>query len=177
VTLEVPVKYHKFFAATAHLELTALPAAPSGAACHEVFTSMYFTMFQSYPTHYEALFAPEEVQVDGTAALMLHAPSKLEFVVPEGATAVSWAFGFVEGAYTGSGQTDGATFRILWQTSQQYVELYQRRLNPRHVPGDRGLQDFRADLKGLVGGKLVLQTDPEASSDWDWTVWTAIKIE
>jgi hypothetical protein len=45
------------------------------------------------------------------------------------------------------------------------------------VPGDRGLQDFRADLKGLVGGKLVLQTDPEASSDWDWTVWTAIKIE
>ena len=120
LTLEVPEKYHKFFAATAHLELSALPSTSSGTACHEVSASVYFSMFQSYPTHYEALFAPEEVQVDGTAAVMLHAPSKLEFVVPEGATAVSGSFGFVEGAYTGSGQTDGATFRIFWQASQQY---------------------------------------------------------
>ena len=108
---------------------------------------------------------------------MLHAPSKLEFAALEGATTVSGAFGFVDTAYTGSGQTDGATFRILWQDSHQQVGLYERRLDPLNVPGDRGLQDFRIDLKGLSGGKLVLQIDPEAHGNWDWTAWTAIKIE
>ena len=108
---------------------------------------------------------------------MLHAPSKLEFAVLEGATSVSGAFGFVDTAYTGSGQTDGATFRILWQDSHQQVGLYERRLDPLNVPGDRGLQDFRIDLKGLSGGKLVLQIDPDATGNWDWTAWTGVKIE
>ena len=97
--------------------------------------------------------------------------------MPEDATTVSGAFGFADGAYTGSGQTDGATFRILWQDSQQQVELYQRRLDPLNVPGDRGLQDFHLDLKGFSGGKLVLQVDPGVNGNWDWTAWTAIKLE
>ena len=119
----------------------------------------------------------QEVQIDGIPAIMMHAPSKMEFAVPEGATTVSGAFGFVDGAYTGSSQTDGATFRILWQDRQQQVELYQRRLNPLHVLGDRGLQDFHVDIKRFSGGKLVFQVDPGSNASWDWTAWTAIKIE
>ena len=84
LTLEVPEKYHKFFNDTAHLELSALPSTPSGTACHEVSAQCVLLDVSVLPDHYEALFAPEEVQVDGTAAVMLHAPSKLEFVVSEG---------------------------------------------------------------------------------------------
>ena len=177
MTLEVPEQDRKFFHDLAHLELSALPSASDGTACRALSMSAYFWMFQPSPTHYEAPFPPQEVQIDDRSAVMLHAPSKLEFAGLEGATSVSGAFGFVETAYTGSGQTDGATFRILWQDSHQQVELYERRLDPFHVPGDRGLQDFRIDLKGFSGGKLVLQIDPDATGNWDWTAWTGVKIE
>ena len=181
LTLEVPQKDQKFFNDTAHLELSELPSAPGGKDCRELYMSvqmsMHFWMFQSYPINYEAPFAPSESQIDGRPAVMMHAPSTMEFAVPEGATTVSGAFGFADGAYTGSGQTDGATFRILWQDRQQQVELYQRRLDPRNVPGDRGLQDFHVDLQRFAGGKLVLQVDPGANGNWDWTAWTGIKID
>jgi hypothetical protein len=146
-------------------------------ASHDQLMRVAFRVFQSYPINYETPLTPQEVQIDGRPAVMMHAPSTMEFVVPESATTVSGAFGFAKGAYTGSGQTDGAIFRILWQDGQQHIELYQRRLDPLTVPGDRGLQDFHVDLKGLSGGKLVLQVDPGSNTNWDWTVWTAIKID
>ena len=49
LTLEVPEKDRKFFADTAHLELSELPSTPSGTACHELSMSLYFSMFQSSP--------------------------------------------------------------------------------------------------------------------------------
>ena len=181
LTLEVPQKDQKFFNATAHLELSELPSVPDGKDCHEFYMSvqmsMLFWMFQSYPINYEAPFAPSESQIDGRPALVMHAPSTMEFTVPEGATTMSGAFGFADGAYIGSGQTDGATFRILWKDRQQQVELYQRRLDPRNVPRDRGLQDFHVELQKFAGGKLFLQIDPGANSNWDWTAWTGIKID
>jgi hypothetical protein len=181
LTLEVSQKDQKFFNATAHLELSELPSVPDGKDCDEFYTSVHmsvhFWMFQSYPLNYEAQFAPAEIQIDGRPALVMHAPSTMEFTVPEGATSMSGAFGFADGAYMGSGQTDGATFRILWKDRQQQVELYQRRLDPRHVLRDRGLQDFQVDLQRFAGGKLFLQVDPGVNNNWDWTVWTDIKID
>jgi hypothetical protein len=177
LTLEVPQGDLKFFSETAHLELSELLSASSGQDCGERYMSVYFWMFQSYPTNYEVQAAPSEIQIAGRPAIMLHAPSTMEFAVPEGATTVSGALGFADGAYTGGGHTDGATFRILWQDSQQQIELYRRHLDPLNVPGDRGLQDFHVDLKGPSGGKLTLQVDPGSNSNWDWTAWTSIKIE
>jgi hypothetical protein len=177
MTLVVPEEDRKFFHDMARLELSELPSASDGTTCRELSMHMYFWMFPSAPTDYEAPFTPQEVQIDARLAVMLHAPSKLEFAELEGATSVSGAFGFVDTAYTGSGRTDGATFRILWQDSHRQVGLYERRLDPLNVPGDRGLQDFRIDLKGLSGGKLVLQIDPDATGNWDWTAWTGVKIE
>lgn len=177
LTLEVPEKDRKFFSETAHLEISELPSAPSGGDCRGLLVDGYFWMFQSYPIDYKTPLKPQEVQINSRPAVMMHAPSEMEFAMPEGATTVSGAFGFVEGAYTGSGQTDGATFRILWKVGQQQVELYQRRLDPLNVPRDRGLQDFRVDLKGHSEGKLVLQVDPGSNGNWDWTAWTAIKID
>jgi hypothetical protein len=181
LTLEVRQKDLKFFHEAAHLELSELPSASSEKGCSGLYInvnmSTRFWMFQSYPINYEALFAPSESQIDGRPAIIMHAPSTMEFAVPEGATTVSGAFGFADGAYTGSGRTDGATFRILWQDRQQRVELYQRRLDPRNIPGDRGLQDFHVDLQRFAGGKLFLQVDPGANDNWDWTGWIGIKID
>jgi hypothetical protein len=179
--LEVPQKDQRFFHATARLELSELPLVPDGKDCGELYMSVqksgYFWMFHSYPINYEALFAPSEIQIDGRPAIVMHAPSTMAFTVPEGATTMSGAFGFADGAYTGGGQTDGATFRLLWRDRQQQVELYQRRLDPRNVPQDRGLQDFHVDLQRFTGGTLFLQVDPGANTNWDWTAWTNIKID
>ena len=107
-------------------------------ACRELSMRLYFWMFLSAPTTYEAPFTPQEFQIDDRPAVMLHAPSKLEFAVLEGATSVSGAFGFVDTAYTGSGHTDGATFRILWQDSHRQVGLYERLSTRSTFPGTVG---------------------------------------
>ena len=178
LALEVRKQDRKFFTEPISLELWEWPS-PSGAQdCHEqLIREQYFWMFRSYPLTYAAPHGLEEVRIDDRAALKIHAPSTLEFVVPQGATSISGAFGFVEAAYTGKGLTDGATFRILWQDNQGQGELYQRSLDPRTVPADRGLQPFQVTLTGLAAGTVVLQIDPGVTADWDWTAWTAISIE
>ena len=164
LTLEVSQKDQKFFNATAHLELSELPSVPDGKDCHEFYMSVQmstqFWMFQSYPINYEAPFAPSEIQIDGRPALVMHAPSTMEFTVPEGATTMSGAFGFADGAYIGSGQTDGATFRILWKDRQQQVELYQRRLDPRNVPRGPGATGLPCRAPEICRRQVVVADRP-----------------
>ena len=177
LTLEVPQTDLKFFDEVASLELSELPPTSSGRDCRALYMSTQFWMFHSYPINYEAPVPPSETQIDGRAAIGMHAPSTIEFAVPGRATTASGAFGFVADAYSGNGHTDGATFRVLWTDRQQRVELYRRHLDPRSVPGDRGLQDFHVDLQRFAGGQLLLQVDPGPSNDWDWTAWTGITID
>jgi hypothetical protein len=95
-----------------------------------------------------------------------------------GATEVSGNFGFVPGAYQNGGHTKGAEFSVAWTNGQERVEIYKRFLNPFEVEADRGLQNFREDLRGFTGGRLIFQTKPGPSKDasWGWTVWTGIAI-
>jgi hypothetical protein len=82
------------------------------------------------------------------------------------------------GAYKNGGDTNGAEFRVIWTDGKTEKVIFQRMLDPVKVPGDQGLQDFRADLSGISGGRLRLMISPGPydNNAWDWTVWTGIAI-
>jgi len=46
------------------------------------------------------------------------------------ATEVTGRFGFLEGAYTNGGRSNGAEFLILWSNGKDTVELFRRFLEP-----------------------------------------------
>ena len=182
ITLKIAPGDEKYFAGSARVELSALPAANSAT---EYFrqqnagaTAKLFHMFASYPTAYEAHAGFAESTLDGKPVAFMHAPSQMIFDVPAGARTVSGQFGFLESAYTNGGWTNGARFIIYCSDGTNRVELFDRFLNPVSVPADRGLHDFSVPLKGPPGMRLYLETNPGPYNDnsWDWTCWTEIAI-
>jgi hypothetical protein len=167
-----------FFAGTAQLELFELPAVPASTEYSQQLNKARFWMFSSYPITARSAQTPREIKLDGRNAILMHAPSQMEFEVPAGALEVSGGFGFVPGAYQNGGRTKGAEFSVVWTNGQERTEIYKRFLNPVEVETDRGLQDFRVGLRGITGGRLLFQTSPGPSKDasWGWTFWTGIAI-
>ena len=71
-------------------------------------------MFSELPIDFVAATPPSKLQIDGRDAMVVHAPSMMEFNFRAGTRHVSGAHGYPEGAYTNGGETDGAIFRIVW---------------------------------------------------------------
>ncbi len=139
-----------------------------------------FHMFKNFPATYESMSPLSESTIDDRQVAILHAPSEMTFEMPRrGATVISGRFGFLPGAYSQGGNTDGAEFIVYWTNGVARTELYRRYLDPVHNRFDRGLQPFEAQLKGLVGGKIYLQIKPGPNNNfsWDWTGWTEIEIK
>jgi hypothetical protein len=181
ITLLIAPDDEKYFAGSAQVELSALPAAaaaekysPTGAAGLD----QLFTMFSNPPVAYGSLTGFSPAQIDGQPVATLHAPSQMIFDVPPGARTLSGRFGFLITAYSDGGNTNGARFIIYWSDGIRRIDLLDRLLNPVHVGADRGLQDFSFRLKGISGGRIYLETDPGPFHDkgWDWTCWTGIKF-
>jgi hypothetical protein len=113
------------------------------------------------------------LQNDRDTQLLLHAPASMNFKLNGGEQRLSFAYGFLPGAYTGTGHTDGAVFRVELQHPGQPVHvLFERYLNPVPRDGDRGQQELDLALPAkLSGGCLVVGIDPgpALSATWDWT--------
>jgi len=169
----------RYFASRVRVGFFALTPSTAGAAYFQNALEQRFWMFKSYPVSFHAYAEPSEVEIDGRKTMVMHAPSEMEFVLPRGAQELSGFFGYVPGAYQNGGNTDGAVFRVVWARGSEQPVLFSRRLNPRDVPADRGLQAFHVDLKNVAGGQLRLEVDPGPYNDtgWDWTAWTGIEIK
>lgn len=110
--------------------------------------------------------------------MIMHAPSQMVFAVPAGTTMIQGDFGFVAGAYSNGGRTNGALFTIYWTDGSDRMVLHERFLDPVPRLNDRGLQHFSAKLpKGT--GNVVLRIDPGEHGEYafDWTGWTAIEFK
>jgi hypothetical protein len=179
ITVAVEKDDLRYFSDQARISLFALTPSTAGAEYFQRAAQARFWMFKTPPMSFSAFAAPSETEIDGHKAIVMHAPSEMEFGLPRGATQVSGAFGFVPGAYENGGRTDGAEFRVVWTNGSEQVVVYSRLLNPHDVPADRGLQTFDASLKNLAGGQLRLEVNPGPHSDtgWDWTAWTDIEIK
>ena len=136
-------------------------------------------MFKTYPIAHDAQNPLSEAVIEGRDVAIMHAPSLMTFDLPKGAKLVTGRFGFMPGAYTKGGRTNGADFVIYWSNGAERVNLYQRFLDPFNNNNDRGLHEFEADLSGVSGGRIYLQIKPGPYDDfsWDWTGWTDVEIK
>ena len=179
VSLEIAPEHRKYFANDATYEVSAMIPPTSGEKYFSSAFERMFYMFKSYPITYDAQNPFSSGVIQGRDVAVMHAPSVMTFNVPKGATKVSGRFGFLPGAYTNGGRTNGAEFVVYWSDGGDRIELFHKFCDPLNVDQDHGLQYFEASLKGLSGGRLYLQVKPGPYNDyaWDWTGWTDIEIE
>ena len=169
----------KYFAGTARVELSSLKPSTAGQNFFTNLTKEKFYMFKTAPVAFEASNKPSTEKIGEQVVMVLHTPSEMTFDVPKDATEASGRLGFLVGAYTYSGRTNGADFVIVWSDGKDTVEIYRRFLDPLKKTEDRGLISFHVDLKRFTGGRLYFRTRPGPYNDygWDWTAWTDIEIK
>ncbi len=120
------------------------------------------------------------MEEDGGDVLFAHAPSRLEFPLPEGSQKLTGKIGLLRRAYTGDGNTDGVTFTIESEdTDGVRTILWQRLLQPRTVPADQGVHDFSITLPTLPNSKLIMRTSPSptGSIHYTWGYWQDLRFE
>jgi hypothetical protein len=128
----------------------------------------------------ETTFGFADMEEANQPVTFAHAPSLLAFPLTPGLHRLSGKIGLLASAYTGPDATDGGRFVIEAEdaTGRRTV-LWQRELNPRDVPADRGFIPFTVDLPDPAAGRLILRT--EARPGWKlsraWTFWHALQID
>lgn len=116
----------------------------------------------------------------GRPVVFAHAPAQLVFPLPAGARRLTGEHGLLAAAVSGPGAADGGRFVIEWEDdSGRRTVLWERVLNPRDVPADRGFLPFAIDLPVDAAGRLWLRTEarPGASLSRAWTFWAGLRLE
>jgi hypothetical protein len=118
---------------------------------------------------------------DEDAQLYLHAPAALTYTLSGQERRLQFAYGFLPGAYTGGGRTDGAVYRVTLQSSGQPDRvIFERHLQPVTQTGDQGGQFAKIDLSALrPGDRLLIAIDPGPAGNgaWDWTYLQRFTLE
>lgn len=179
ISLKIEAGDRRFFANKAVVELSELQPTQTGDLFYSQQIAEAYHMFKTYPVEYEAHTKLSEGTVDGLPVAVLHAPSEMIFKMPLNAQEASGLFGYIPGAYSNGGNTNGAEFIVYWFNGVEKTELFRRYLNPVENPADRGVQKFKVSLKGLTGGRLGMRIDPGPNGNfaWDWTWWSGIEIK
>jgi hypothetical protein len=160
------------------VSIYALPPSNAGQSFFKDADKLKFNMFVDTPVSYNAFNPPNEDQIDQRKVMIMHAPSEMVFDVPAGATTFNGSYGFVPGAYSNGGKTNGAEFVISWSDGNDPIILEERYLSPVTKSKDRGLQSFSLRLpKGT--GKIFCRINPGPFGEYafDWTGWTAIEFK
>lgn len=160
-----------------------LPALPAAEAAKFTVPTLARPLL---PTLVAAPHGATSGIVDGRREFFAHAPSRLRYAIPAGATAVQGSFGFRAGAYApeNTGPTDGAIFTIVWRPdgaddpAREQV-LHRRALRPRENEADRGPQSFHVALPAPGSGQLEFRIDagPAENPASDWTYWADLALE
>jgi hypothetical protein len=177
--LTVAPEDRKYFAAPARVELRALPVSTAAKNFFAQLNREVFYMFKTPPSSYDNATKPSIQLIDGQEVMVMHAPSEFVYDLPQDNTVITGKHGYVVGAYTEGGKSNGGDFVVAWSDGRNSMELYRRRLDPLNKPEDRGLLSFSIDLTPYHGGRLYLRTLPGPFNDqgWDWTAWTDIEIK
>lgn len=115
----------------------------------------------------------------GSEVVFLHAPSHLDFVLPQGRWRAEGRFGLRADTYAPGvcPQSDGAQLRVYRRSAAagEPSLLYSRQIDPLRVSGDRGNLAFATAAFTSDGSTpIVLEfsggESATASTDCDWTV-------
>jgi hypothetical protein len=117
----------------------------------------------------------------GEPVVLLHVPGAITLGRRERERQLHLEFGFLPGAYTGEGRTDGADFVVEYEPAGEPPrEIFRRSLQPVAHAGDRGPQAATIDLPpGSPGDRLVLRTGPVpgGTAGWGWTYFSRVRFD
>jgi hypothetical protein len=139
------------------------------------YTHHQFPRFNRLPATAEAehFFL---LQKDGEPLELSHAPAALTYVMGGSERHLRFDYGFLPGAYSNGGQTDGAVFRVALHCPDQPDRIvFERFLQPYENTGDRGDQFADLPLPALRRGdqlQVTIGTGPANNNAWDWTYIT-----
>jgi hypothetical protein len=137
-----------------------------------------YPKFQAFPNEVRS---GSFVTVEGNGkddVVIVHSPGEMTFAIPLGARRLTGRFGIMPAAYE-QGDTDGVLFAVDYFPPGGRVQtLYQRYLDPRAEPEDRGMQRLNVRLPPSGLGHLKLRTANliDRSSSWDWSYWSEIQL-
>jgi hypothetical protein len=122
----------------------------------------------------------EVIDIGQGKALLLHAVGELVMGVPPGASRLTFGYGIREGAYMGSGHTDGVDFEVdaVWVSGRR-ERLWERYLDPVARAEDRGTQRLDLALPADAPLRLILHTGagPRDDNRWDWSYVCSLRIQ
>lgn len=161
------------------ISFSSMPHSDAGISYFKEADQALFHMFVDTPSSYNALNPPNEDAIDKRRVMIMHAPSEMTFDVPSGADEINGYFGFVPGAYTDGGKTNGAGFTIVWDGDNgDPIVLFERYLDPVKKLNDRGVQKFHVKLPESRGRvRLMINPGPHNEYAFDWTGWSGIEFK
>lgn len=144
------------------------------------FPSERFPVFNREPIAVEPADAGP-LDVPEGKVFLLHLPGTMTFELAGKEQRLHLEFGFLPGAYTGEGRTDGADFIVEWiRPGQPPRELFRRTLRPVDLSADRGTHAADVALPAVAeGDTLVVRTDPVpgGGNSWGWTYFSRLTID
>ena len=179
LTLVIAPKDRSYFADEYKVTIYSLPPSNAGREFFRQAQQRLFHMFNVVPVSYEAHTPLSEGIIDGKSVMVFHMPSEMLLDVPKGSTEIHGLIGFMPGAYSNGGNTQGGVFTVKWVLGSEEVVLFEKKLDPVHRTEDRGLHSFKAALPPRAGGRLVLRTDPVSRNaiSWGWTCWSELTLK
>ncbi len=158
----------------------ALPPYPRRDPSVPLPKEVLYRAFNRIPDRTEG--PNEAITIDDgeNVRLLVHTPSTLTFELDGTETEVSGVCGLLPGAYTGENYSDGAEFRLEWISADQTESqvLWQRSIDPRQVPSDRGDLRFAVKLPASRGTlNFITGPGPLGSPAFDWVYWAEVDIK
>jgi hypothetical protein len=104
--------------------------------------------------------------------LLAAPPAMLSRILTERIRGLEIGFGIVDAAWTIESGTDGVCFEVWLQQDGKSIQIFERCLDPKRKPEDRGPQTERITLGGQPGATLQFQTKCRVGCDYGWSYWS-----
>ncbi len=138
-----------------------------------------FPSFQTYPEVVRSSVMIQADESDGRDVLVVHPEGQMRFPLFSKPDRLTARYGIAAAAYE-TGWTEGVRFIVEYHPEAGSVQvLFQRSLEPRTRPADRGPHELDLSLPTAARGTLVLRTTaiPGKSTDCGWSYWSDVRIK
>lgn len=133
--------------------------------------------FDDVPGVFDGLAEVSLTNLGQNSGMLVHAPGLLVIERDRARQTLHIGYGIAEAAYAGEKKTDGVTFVVDFIDHDGHsTRLFERRLDPASLPGDRGEHSAELPLPADANGVVMLRTEPGATADFDWSVWRDVRL-
>ncbi len=138
-----------------------------------------FDMMQPAPTEVVVPFGVAVSMMEGRRVFNAHSPTDVIFDLPPGARQLDADFGVLPDAYQKHPGPAGIRFQVeLMSPTGGRTILFEKFLNPRDEPVDRGFQHLAVAIPRGAAGRLILRTMPgrQGNISFTWGFWSEVRL-